>query len=150
MSEQWQESSGMKDMQGRACLRAQIDAIVADLYGLSELDFAYILNTFLLLDRDQPPLPGEEQSFITRDMALLELFKYRGKTPPTDIVSFFADAEVDIRQRTGSVVDLAERVRTATQELGAVAYQPSRRDQEDNHEDEQALEQDEFDFDDEE
>ncbi len=28
-----------------------------DLYGLSEADFAYILTTFPLLDRDQPALP---------------------------------------------------------------------------------------------
>ena len=73
------------DPRERASLRAQIDAIVAGLYGLSLAEFAYILTTFPLLDRDQPPLPGdlfvrwnkqgkpkeEFRSYVTRDTALL-------------------------------------------------------------------------------
>jgi hypothetical protein len=73
-----------------------------------------------------PALPGEPKSFITRDLALLELFKLRGKTPPADIVDFFAGAGVDIRAITGPLRDLAERVVEATR-LGAVAYIPSGR-----------------------
>ncbi len=48
----------------RARLRAEIDAAVADLYGLATAEFAYILTTFPLLDRDQPALPGEAQATI--------------------------------------------------------------------------------------
>ena len=150
MNTSWQDTDGVRDMQERAHLRAQIDAIVADLYGLTEHDFAYILNTFPLLDRDQPPLPDEDRSFITRDMALLALFQHRGKTPPADIVSFFAEAGVDIRQRTGTMTDLVERVRVAIQEQGAVAYQPTQREKEEDTGDEEITEQDEFDYYDEE
>lgn len=110
----------------RAQLRAEIDALVADLYGLSESDFAYILSTFPLLDRDQPALPGEPKSYITRDMALLELFKLRGKVPPEDIVAFHREAGVEIASITGEVRSLAERVRLAV-EAGAIAYVPSGR-----------------------
>ncbi len=91
-----------------------------------EEDFAYILTTFPLLDRDQPPLPGEPRSFITRDQALLALFELRRKPPPEDIVAFFAQAGADIAPVTGPLRDLRERVLWAW-ELGAVAYVPSRR-----------------------
>ncbi len=55
-----------------------------------------------------------------------------------------------MHRRTGPIVDLAERVRFAVEELGAVAYQPSRREKEANNGDEGTLEQDELDFNDEE
>lgn len=150
MPARWTPEYAAIDPHKRAHLRAQIDAIVADLYGLTEHDFAYILNTFPLLDRDQPPLPDEDRSFITRDMALLALFQRRGKIPPTDIVSFFAEASVDIRRRTGTMADLADRVRVALQEQRAVAYQPTHREKEEDNGDEETAEQDEFEYYDEE
>src|SRR5262249_10653154 len=130
----------------RAQLRAEIDARVADLYGLSEEDFTYVLSTFPLLDRDQPALPGEPKSFITRDQALLALFTLRAKEPPADIVTFFAHAGVDIRAPTGTIRDLRERVRVAREELGAVAYVPSRREREESETVDEGLEE-EFDED---
>ncbi len=96
---------------------AEIDALVADLYGLSEEDFVYFLTIFPILDRDWPALPGEPKSFITRDLALLELFKRRGKPTSEDIVPFFAAAGADISCVTGPVRNLAERVAQA-QALG--------------------------------
>ena len=78
------------------------------------------------MDRDQPALPGEPKSFITRDLALLALFKLRNNTPLADIVAFFAAAGADISGITGPVRDLEERVVEATR-LGAVAYIPSGR-----------------------
>lgn len=145
MGEQWEELYSTKDVRERARLRAIIDALVADVYGISEHDFAYILSTFPLLDRDQPALPEEKCSFITRDLALLMLFQRRGIDPPQDIVTFFMETGVDIRQRTGLILDLAERVRVA-QELGAVAYLPSRREREDSNNGNDD-EQEELDFD---
>ena len=69
--------------------RALLDALVAELFELTPAEYAYILSTFPLLDRDQPPLPGDhrvrptnkgidrrKQSFITRDLALLTYFDY--------------------------------------------------------------------------
>jgi hypothetical protein len=152
MVAQWTSGCAALDDRQRARLRAEIDSVVAaDLYGISEHDYAYILNTFPLLDRDQPALAGEERSFITRDLALLAFFQRKGKAPPTDIVSFFAEAGIDLRQRTGPIIDLAERVRIALEDLGAVAYQPTQREkEEDNEEEEELLDEDEFDFDDEE
>ena len=71
-----------------------IDAVVAELFELTPSEYAYILSTFPLLDRDQPPLPGDHrvrptnkgidrrrQSFITRDLALLTYFDYLAGPP---------------------------------------------------------------------
>lgn len=126
MGEKWKPGDSATDPRERAQLRAEIDALAADLYGLSESDFTYILSTFPLLDRDQPPLLGEPKSYITRDLALLELFKLRGATPPDDIVAFHREAGVDIAAITGPVRDLRERVQQALG-LGAVGYVPSGR-----------------------
>ena len=122
----WRPEYAAADPGERARLRAEIDALVADLYGLSEEDFACILTTFPLLDRDQPALEGEPKSFITRDQALLALFELRQKRPPQDIVAFFARSGADIAPITGPLRDLEERVLRAW-ELGAVAYVPGRR-----------------------
>lgn len=144
--------------------RAAIDSTLAACFELTTHDFAHILSTFPLLDRDQPPLPHDyrlratnkgvdrrRQSFITRDQALLTYFEYLAgrlevkpdpdrvaricpegvPEPPSDIVSFFADAGVDIGgatdravAQTGPIRDLRERVCLA-RELGAVAYVPT-------------------------
>ncbi len=48
-----------RDAWKRAELRAHIDAIVAELYGLSPSELGRMLMAFPLLDRDQPPIPGE-------------------------------------------------------------------------------------------
>jgi hypothetical protein len=126
MATPWQPACAASAPGERAHLRAEIDALVADLYGLSEADFAYILTTFPILDRDWPPLPGEPKSSITRDTALLALFTLREQEPPADIVPFFAAAGADISGSTGPVRALAERVAQA-RALGAVAYVPSGR-----------------------
>ena len=70
-------------------LRALIDAVMAEFLELTPYEYAYILSTFPLLDRDQPPLPQDYRirptnkgikwrriSFITRDLALLTYFDY--------------------------------------------------------------------------
>lgn len=148
MDEEWSPACGACDPDERAQLRAGIDARVANLYGLSEEDFAYILSTFPLLDRDQPALPEEPKSFSTRDQALLALFTLHAKEPPADIVIFFASAGVDIRSQTGPIRDLCERVRVAREELGAVAYVPSGREREESEVvDEEMVDEGEFDED---
>ena len=77
----------------RQFLRARIDALVADAYGLSVYEFAYILSTFPLLDRNQPPLPmrrsdisnpdaeTEPKSTVTRDLALFAFMLHKGWQP---------------------------------------------------------------------
>jgi hypothetical protein len=55
----WSYDVAERDGWKRAELRAEIDAIVANLYGLSVPEYAYVLTTFPLLDRDQPALPGD-------------------------------------------------------------------------------------------
>ena len=42
--------NGVVDPEERAALRAELDGLVAHLYGLSESEFAYILTTFPLVD----------------------------------------------------------------------------------------------------
>src|SRR5262249_20888988 len=110
----------------RAVCRARIDAKVAQLYCLETREFARVLAWFPLLDQDQPALPGEPRSFITRDLALPEYCRLLNEQPPRDIIVFFREADVDLSALTGSVRDLAERVQAATR-LGAVAYVPSAR-----------------------
>jgi hypothetical protein len=134
----WSSEYTAIDPRARAQLRARLDALVADLYGLSLEDYAYILSTFFLLDRSQPALPGdrfirprrggrmqdEPRSYITRDLALLTYCEHKGVEPPADVVEFFARAGVDIEQITGPVRDLRARVERATT-MGAVAYVPT-------------------------
>lgn len=67
MSALWESETGKKwtfktsptNSWERAELRAQIDAIVAELYGLSVEEYARILTAFPLLDRNFEPLDGD-------------------------------------------------------------------------------------------
>ena len=51
-----------RDTGDRAQLRAEIDAYVAHLYGLSKEDFAYILDTFTVLKKKEEKVFGEFMS----------------------------------------------------------------------------------------
>lgn len=77
--------------------RAEIDIRVLLAYGIDTLMLPIILADFPLLDRRQPPLPGEQRSTITRDLLLLR-----------------AGVSVD-------APELEDRVRTA-QRMGAIPY----------------------------
>ncbi len=55
----WTYQSAERDLWKRAEIRADLDAIVAELYELTVEEYACILTGFPLLDRDQPPLPGD-------------------------------------------------------------------------------------------
>lgn len=123
---QWTKSVSATREEERSKIHAEVEALVADLYGLSVSDFAYILATFPPLDRDMPALPGEPKSTITRDLALLALYSLRRQPPPPDIVLFFAAAGADISAITGPIRALEARVHEACK-LGAVAYIPSGR-----------------------
>ena len=52
--------------------RARLDAALFERYGLSLEEVAHVLAAFPLLDRQQPPLPGEARSTVTRDLVLAE------------------------------------------------------------------------------
>ncbi len=134
------------DWAERADLRAEIDSAVAGLYRLSASEFAYILSTFPLLDRDQPHLPGdvfvrwnkkgkpkeEPRSYVTRDAALLAYFHHLNQQPPSDLATWYRD-EVGINMiddpacpyRMGTVRSLEARV-AEYQKRGAIAYIPSK------------------------
>ena len=134
------------DLRERARLRAEIDAIVAGLYDLTPAEFGYILTTFPLLDRDQPPLPddlfvrwnkqgkakSEPRSYVTRDTALLAYFRHRGIAPPNDFAVWYRD-EVAVNMiddefcpyRMGPIRNLEQRVAEAHRR-GAIAYVPSK------------------------
>lgn len=102
----WSYACAECDPWRRAELRAELDAIMADLYGLTIPEYARVLTTFPLLDRGYRSLPGdlfltegdekskgdegmttltttfgifecESRSFITRDFALLKYIEYR-------------------------------------------------------------------------
>ena len=134
------------DLRERARLRAEIDAIVAGLYDLSPAELGYILTTFPLLDRDQPPLPddlfvrwnkqgkpkAEPRSYVTRDTALLAYFRHRGIAPPEDLAAWYRD-EVQVNMiddescpyRVGPIRNLEARV-AEYHRRGAIAYIPSK------------------------
>ncbi|MFD3443112.1 Eco57I restriction-modification methylase domain-containing protein [Microbacteriaceae bacterium 4G12] len=59
-------------------VRAELDAEVAQAFGLTPDDLALIFTDFKLLDRGQPALPGESRSTITRDLVLTTLADRRG------------------------------------------------------------------------
>lgn len=117
---QWSYESAERDPWRRGLLRAELDAIVADAYGLSVAEYARVLSGFPLLDRDQPPLPGDAfvtdsegtpkgergvaweetpfgvyerkpRSFITRDLALLTYMRRKGYSPPQDLHRFYTN-----------------------------------------------------------
>jgi len=69
LTPQWRTECGLYDSlpdQGdtgdRAQVRAEIDAYVAHLYGLSREEFAYILDTFPVLKRKEEQAFGEYMS----------------------------------------------------------------------------------------
>lgn len=64
-------SQSSVDLWETAHARAEIDARVAQAYGLNMRDLGAMLMDFPLLDRSQPSLPGERRSTITRDFTLL-------------------------------------------------------------------------------
>jgi hypothetical protein len=134
------------DLRERAAFRAEIDAIVADLYKLAPAEFGYILTTFPLLDRDQPPLPGdfyvrwnkkgqpkpEPRSYVTRDTALLAYFRKKGVAPPDDLAEWYRrEVRIDMDDencpfRMGEIRSLEARVEAARRR-GAIAYIPSQK-----------------------
>lgn len=61
-----------QDLWRIAELRADIDVLVALAYGLDADGLVLLFEDFPLLDRNQPPLPGEDRSTITRDLALAQ------------------------------------------------------------------------------
>jgi uncharacterized protein (DUF433 family) len=134
------------DPRERAQLRSEIDSIVAGLYDLSPAEFAYILTTFPLLDRDQPPLPDdffvrwnkqgkprlEPRSYVTRDTALLAFFRHRGIAPPDDLAVWYRDGvavnmidDESCSYRIGPIRNMEQRVAEAHRR-GAIAYIPSK------------------------
>ncbi len=117
----WTYESAERDLWKRAELRAEMDAMVAELYGLSVEEYAMVLTGFPLLDRGQPALPGDAfltegdekskkgvegenwlerewgifeikpRSFITRDFALLTYMKRKAYPLPQDLSAWFRD-----------------------------------------------------------
>ena len=136
----WSPASAERDPWRRARIRAEIDSIVASAYGLSAADYGWILATFPLLDRAQPPLDQDQfvsrqppraapRSFITRDFALLVHLQRCGLPIPTDLAAWY-EHDVGLPPtsplcsfRVGSARDLRERVERA-RSLGAIPYSP--------------------------
>lgn len=94
------------DWHSRARLRAHIDAIAAELFEVGPEELSLILRDFSLLDRNQPPLPGEPASTITQDLLLLTVHERAGTVRSEDVQA------------------LSCRVQRA-EALGAAAYVPS-------------------------
>jgi Eco57I restriction-modification methylase len=59
MGTPWSYSVSPKDLWERAALRAEIDAIVADMYGLSVEEYARVLTSFPIMDRKFNALDGD-------------------------------------------------------------------------------------------
>jgi methylase of polypeptide subunit release factors len=89
----------------RGAWRAEIDARVAEAWGLDLKDIDLILEDFPLLDKGQPPLVGESRSTVTRDALVTEI---------TNRVS----SDRTVQEKIAERVELARAV-------GAVPYMPS-------------------------
>lgn len=63
-----------------AQLRSELDAEVAVAYRLDVKDMELMLRDFPILDRGQPPLPGDPKSTITRDTVLAATAKRMGSS----------------------------------------------------------------------
>jgi hypothetical protein len=50
----WTKECGATDPAERLQLRAELDAIIAHVYGLTEVEFAHILSTFPIVKRQSP------------------------------------------------------------------------------------------------
>jgi hypothetical protein len=98
MSSPWSEQTAATDLTERARLRAELDGLVAHLYGLTEEEFAYILSTFPVVSpevkdaalgayRDLAPRPGDPKI-----LALIE----QGES--TDL-EFKSTVRWDLRER---------------------------------------------------
>lgn len=85
----------------RGRLRSDLDLLSLRAYGLNEGDLDTILRDFPLLDRRQPPIPGESRSTVTRDVLRSAI-----------LADTAAKADSDIR------VEMARRV-------GAIPYVPA-------------------------
>ncbi len=48
--------------------RAEVDVLICEAYGIDFADLPVLLADFPLLDRGQPPLPGETRSTVTADL----------------------------------------------------------------------------------
>jgi len=110
---------------GLAEKRAQLDATVAQAYGLSLKQFAAVLCTFPNLDTVQPMLPGESKSFVTRDLALLAYCRSASQMP-ADVSVLLREIGVDLPQPHAEHRRLDVRVERY-RELGAVPYRPTPR-----------------------
>jgi hypothetical protein len=105
--------------------RAEIDALVAQAYGLSLQHFAGVLSTFPNLDRTQPKFPDEPKSFVTRDLALQAFCQLTGSKVP-DVGKLMRNIGVDLPEPLKEYRNLAARV-NAYRELDAVPYRPTPR-----------------------
>ena len=145
-TEEIQLAEPVMDDRERGLIRAEIDAMVAGLYRLSPAEFAKVLTTFPLLDRDQPPLPGdlfvrwnkqgrpkeEPRSYVTRDTALLAYLRHLKQPPPADLAAWYRD-DVGVNMiddstcpyRMGPIRSLEARV-AEHQRRGAIPYVPSK------------------------
>jgi hypothetical protein len=97
-----------QDVWTQAEARAEIDWRVLALYGHGVASLQVMLADFPLLDRSQPPLPGEERSTITRDLLLLRAAEALGGVSPSQVSVWRGRVE-------------------AGRGVGAVAYVPSQR-----------------------
>lgn len=104
----------------RSSVRADIDAIVAELFGLNLTEYVLVLSDFQIIDRYQPALRlGNivERSTITRDKAIKAFGERKRQEAPSDIRDF-------VPGQATSVFDLHQRISMA-EAGGAIAYVPS-------------------------
>lgn len=92
------------DPKERQQLRAEIDAIVAEIYNLNFIELKYIIDQFPLIDRNQPPILDESKSTITRDLILLNFSQ-------------------KLNDKSYEYMTIKNRVKAA-QEKGSIAYIP--------------------------
>ncbi|MGP4107927.1 Eco57I restriction-modification methylase domain-containing protein [Virgibacillus sp. L01] len=111
-------------------IRAEIDAMVANIYGLNLPDIAFVLYQFPLLDRKQPGLPGDnclynrgKGSYITRDLVLYQYLSINNQPISLDIIEVYKQCSINVEEITGGFRRIDDRVNKAM-DLNAIAYTP--------------------------
>lgn len=64
--------------------RARVDALTAAAWGITLEEMRLVLEDFPLVDRGQPPLPGEARSTVTVDLVLGTLADLLGESAPAE------------------------------------------------------------------
>ncbi|WP_213423730.1 Eco57I restriction-modification methylase domain-containing protein [Bhargavaea massiliensis] len=112
----------VQTLEERQHLRAKIDALVAELFGLNSFELLYVLGQFPLLDRSQPSI-GSGKSFVTRDTVLYHFQKSHTSKKKIENSEVYLEMSIEEKELLSEPRNLNKRI-NHYREIGAIAYIP--------------------------